>query len=278
MGGTTTRVASSKDMAKLHKIVKFPTNKAVSSQKLFIEDAILKVSDRAKVEFVCFGVPGTVDTATRKFLRMPNYPALNGKDFSELIDTRFGELVFVENDAALAALAEATLGSGKNAVDGKARIVAYLALGTGVGGARVDRTTFSYLAAEPGHQIISAEGRLCKGCGQHGCLEAYASGTSFTEMFGCNPIDCSNPAVWQQYASYLAIGIINVISMWRPDIIVLGGSVSNKFLLFEGPLRERLKELNFFDIPPIVKSQIGDEAGVYGGFLLTEKVIKKLVS
>ena len=270
MGGTTTRVASSKNLGKLYKIVKFPTNRDVRTQKLFIEDAILKVSDRGHVEYFCLGVPGTVDKDNKKFLRMPNYSQLNGKDFSELVDSKFGDNVYVENDATMAAVAEAMMGAGE---DDEFKSVAYLSLGTGVGGARVEKEHFSYLSAEPGHQIISAEGRICKGCGQQGCLEAYASGRSFKELFKINAEDCTDKTIWRQYSSYLAIGLINIISMWRPDIIILGGSVANKFGIFQSLLVERLIVLDFFDIPPIVKSKIGDEAGVYGGFLITERVL-----
>jgi predicted NBD/HSP70 family sugar kinase len=122
--------------------------------------------------------------------------------------------------------------------------------------------------------IVKAGGKLCRSCGQRGCLESYVSGKSFKEIYEVGPSKCDDAEVWEKYAHDLAPGIVNLVAMWGPDIIVLGGSISKKFEpFFKEPLIKKLEEEPLFDIPPIVKSVLGDDSGLYGGFLYLKQVL-----
>jgi len=194
-------------------------------------------------------------------------PAFSGFSFSEIVgDVVAPEKVLAENDASLGGLGEAVLGAGKNY-----EVVAYLTLSTGVGGVRIagkeidPHQNFS----EPGHMIIEEGGRKCEFCGQNGCLCAYTSGTAFENIYGMSSSVCEDPGIWTEYAKKLSLGVINIMAEWAPDVIVLGGSISNKFEQFiKEPLLAELAKQNFFEIPPIVKSELGDNSGIYGGFVL----------
>ncbi len=90
--------------------------------------------------------------------------------------------------------------------------------------------------------IINEDGKPFKLCGQKGCLSCYVSGAAFKEVYGVSPFRCEDKEVWTDYAKKLSLGIVNVIAMWGPDVLVLGGSISNKF---EGYFKEPLLDEHF---------------------------------
>jgi predicted NBD/HSP70 family sugar kinase len=121
--------------------------------------------------------------------------------------------------------------------------------------------------SEPGHVIIQEDGRHFDLCGQDGCVSAYISGTAFPQVYGVSPEDCEDPGIWEDYANKLALVINNVVAMWGPDVIVLGGSMSKKFEdFFREPLLHVVSEHPLFEIPPVVLNELGDKSGIFGGF------------
>ncbi len=265
IGGTKTRIASSKNLRDLHKVKKFPSSWNLKEEKLNILKGIEDVSDGKEVKCICIGVPGRVDYLNEKFFKMPNYSVLNDFPFDFLISGRFHKTkLLVENDAALAGLGEAVLGAGL-----QSKVTAYLTLGTGVGGVRVEKTikNVNYFYSEPGHQIIIKDGKYNSGTGHRGSLESYISGRAFEDIYGVKPDKCEIEAFWNDYAAYLAVGIHNICSMWGPDLIVLGGSLSKKYPIFKNELKRILSAEKFLTIPKIVTAEFADDAGLVGGLV-----------
>jgi glucokinase len=265
IGGTNTRVASSKDLVSLHKVERFKSSNDLNAEKKLLKQAILAVAADSKIDFISLGVPGVVDKTAQVFTKVPSYPDLNDKPFNFLIDAYFRNVpMVVENDAALAGLAESMMGAGKDF-----KSVSYLTLSTGVGGVHIDKPLkdFKPKAYEPGHQIIIQNGRYNDRCGQFGCLEAYVSGSSFEQVYKVKPENCADEIVWDDFSRHLASGIINVLAMWNPEVIVFGGKVSNKFGIFQPKLLSYLKKQRFFKLPALVQSEFMDDAGLYGGFI-----------
>ncbi len=272
LGGTNTRVASSKDLKSILGVEKVHTEQNVAIERKVILDAIRKLSGGEKIERTCIGIPGMVNKKNMKFNKIPNIPSLTGLSYEELFRNEIDPgILLVENDATLAGLGEAVMGAGQNY-----DVVAYLTLGTGVGGVRISGKKIDphQNYSEPGHMIIQEEGRFFKPCEQHGCLESYISGTAFKQIHGVSPSECEDQDIWDKYAKKLALGIINTLAMWGPDIVVLGGSMANKFeTYFKDPLLEQLSRHELFTIPPIVRSALGDDSGIYGGLVLLSQSI-----
>lgn len=179
------------------------------------------------------------------------------KPIKQKLSEIFGAEVLLENDTALVALGEASFGAGK----GK-NIVAYLGLGTGLGGARIvnGKIDQNALGFEPGHQIIVPDGKPCN-CGGKGHLETYVTGAYLHR----------ETADWNEAAKFLAIGLTNTIVHWSPDMVVLGGSVMQSISLTQ--VKTYLKDyLTIFPAPPeIVPAKLGHEAGFYGGLTIIKQ-------
>lgn len=199
------------------------------------------------------GIAGPFDTAHTRLLRAPHLPNWVGVNLKKEFEKAFGISVSLENDAALAGLGEAHFGAGKGR-----EIIAYINIGTGVGGARIvggriDKNAFGF---EPGRQLISMSAPYA--------LEEYISGRGLEARFGKKPFEIKDTGVWDEIANYLARGIANTIVHWSPNVVLLGGALANAMPL--DMLREQVKELLtiFPDLPPIEKAALGDSGGLWG--------------
>ncbi len=207
--------------------------------------------------------------------------------------------IYLENDANCAALAESVAGSAKG-VEHSITIT----LGTGIGGGVVINhkiySGFNYAASELGHMVIVYDGELCT-CGRKGCWESYASATGLirqtkeaavknsqslinklingdlskinakTAFDAAKQNDETGKQVVEQYIKYLAAGLINVINIFEPEILVIGGGVCNEGEYLLKPLRRLVKEgIYCKGIPEteIKVAQMGNEAGIVGAAML----------
>ncbi len=166
------------------------------------------------VEQAVIGIAGVLNREKNMLLWSPHLPEWAGKDLKTALEAGLGVPVMLENDAAVAALGEATHG----AANGYA-IVAYVTIGTGVGGARIvdgsiDRSAFGY---EIGHQYISEDLRL----------EELVSGTAVLKEQGVPAKEIADEGVWSEYERRFARGLYNTLLHWSPDCVVLGGSMMN---------------------------------------------------
>ena len=206
--------------------------------------------------------------------------------------------VFLGNDADAAALAEVYAGAARgydNAV--------VLTLGTGVGGGFVfDKKIFTGcgFGTEPGHIIIVVDGVPC-GCGARGCLESYASVTALIREAKCimakspdsllhklcggddsqingriifdavKQGDSAAEMIVDDYVKYLGAGIASLCNALRPQVVILGGGVSHAGEPLFKPLDKVVESLIFVteegEIPPILKAELGNDAGIIGAAL-----------
>ena len=204
--------------------------------------------------------------------------------------------VKISNDANVAALGEAKFGAGK---DYKNSIL--VTLGTGVGGGIIiDGKLFEgnkSAGAEIGHIVIEHGGEPCS-CGRRGCFEAYSSATALKKRTKWAMEEDAGSAMWKKYTSdtasgktafefadcdtsarevvdwyidYLACGLINLANAFRPEVIMLGGGVSNQGEELTGPLQEILdREIFAASYAPVkvTRATLGSSAGVYGAVAL----------
>ncbi len=272
LGGTSTRIASSKDLKTFHKVEKFHTASNLSLERQLVNDAIQKVVDDGEVEHICIGVPGFVDRYERRFGNIVNFPELSGLNYGDFFLVGDTDNIIVENDAALAGLAESKRGEAS-----AHKVVGYLTLSTGVGGIRIQNKKLSRIQgkSEPGHMIIVEDGEYDEVCGQSGCLHAYLSGSMFEKVYGVKAPLTEDPDIWEKYGKHLATGIINLCAMWDPSIVVLGGSISHKMDLFGPSMFRNLDNQDLFKVPEIIRSEIGDNNGLLGGFDLIAQILEE---
>ena len=200
------------------------------------------------------GFPGAIRRPKGRVEAAPNLKAWNGTELRGIFEKELGRRVAIDNDANLAALAEYVWGNGKGA-----NPLILFTLGTGIGGGIIlDGRIFHGAwggAAELGHQTIEFDGKLC-GCGNRGCLEAYAGtkgivsrawellredrGSLLWEMMGgdygsLNPEIIGNAArdgdavalkVTSETASALGVATANMMNILNPECILFGGGVA----------------------------------------------------
>ena len=254
-------------------------------------------------------VAGPVDSETGTLSDPPNLPLLDGVSLKTLWEPSLGCPVLVGNDANLAALGEYRFGAGRVNREQPVppRTLVYITVSTGIGGGVVDRGQMflgaNGLAAEIGHMTIDSGGAApqCQ-CGNRGCLESMASGTAIAriaavrvsgeesrilEYAGGKVEAITSEIVFQAAAQgdvlanaildgvvfALGVGLTNVLHLYNPDLVVLGGGVTTglaqldllpriQALMMERAMSKRHKD---FRLAP---SQLGDAVGMAGAAAL----------
>jgi fructokinase len=227
------------------------------------------------------GTPGAISPRTG-LLKNSNTVCMNGQPVKTDLAKLLGRNIEIQNDANCFAMAEALLGAGK----GK-KLVFGVIMGTGCGGGIVHKgevfTGAQAIAGEWGHMSIDPNGPLCY-CGQKGCIETFISGGGlekrYAEKFGAKkPLKeiekefyAGEPqAVEFMHCFFDRFGraMANLIDILDPDIVVIGGGVSNfKALYTEGVAQVRKYVFTDELETPIVKHRLGDSAGVFGAALV----------
>lgn len=227
------------------------------------------------------GTPGTLSRVTGK-LKNSNTLCLNNTLSIHDLEMRLGVPIRLENDANCFALAEAVHGAGS----GK-RIVFGVIMGTGCGGGLIIdgkiHRGLQGLGGEWGHTAIDPAGPLCY-CGSRGCVETFISGGGLERRYferygervtvktllersrgGAEPAR----AFIEEFFSLFGRSLANLINMLDPDIVVMGGGLSNIDEIYSRGIEEVRKNI-FSDelLTPIAKNQLGDSAGVIGAALL----------
>lgn len=253
----------------------------------------------AEMEWVGIGSPGVADLDAGTIVYANNI-GFYDVPLRDRLEEKLGKTVYIGNDANAAAYGEFMAGAAK----GSKSMIA-ITLGTGVGGGIVldskIYTGFNFAGAELGHTTLIAGGRPCS-CGRTGCFEAYCSATAlinFTkEAMEANPDskmwelcdgnlanvngitafngmragDRAAKEVTDAYISYFSQGILNIVNIFQPEIICIGGGVSKEGDLLLNPVRELLKTESYSRFcakqPKIVTAKLGNDAGVIGAALL----------
>jgi fructokinase len=228
------------------------------------------------------GAPGAISPRTGLLKNAPNTACLIGRPFARDLRARLGRDFAIDNDANCFALAEALHGAGRGR-----RVVFGVILGTGCGGGIVIdgrvHVGLQAIAGEWGHMVIDPGGPLCH-AGHRGCVEAFISGSGlegrYRERAGTRKSALEVVAAWRggephaaaamtDYFAHFGQALGNLINILDPDIVVLGGGLSNVDELYTRGVDEVAKRV-FSDSleTPIVKHALGDSAGVIGAALI----------
>jgi glucokinase len=257
------------------------------------EDAGVGLS---QVAAIGIGVPGMLDMEKGLTLFLPNLPGTWPRvPLAQRIKEAAGPPTFLLNDVRAITLGEKTYGAGR-----KVENMVCLAIGTGIGGGVVvgGRLLLGLdgTAGEVGHQIIDPFGPRC-GCGNRGCLEAFASGPAIASMgvravkqglttrIGelCNyDLNAINPElicraalegdavareIYETAGFYIGIAVANLIAVLSPQMVVIGGGVAQAGELLLAPIRETARQrtkLTPFEKVQIVQAELGTNAGMMG--------------
>ena len=266
-----------------------------------VVDAVRDVRGSAEpaVEGVGFGIPCTIDQRRGVAVQAVNL-ALADVPFRDLMTERLDLPVFVDNDANAAALAEHRFGAARGA-----RHSVTLTIGTGIGGGLIldDRVYRGWqgAGAELGHMVVDLDGPPCQGnCPNRGCLEAVASGTALEREARAAAAEAPESALGRALAEgrevhgplvselahdgdqaalgvltligrRLGVGIANIVNVFNPEVVVLGGGVLGAGDLLLDPAREEMRSRA---LPPgrdsvrVVAARFGAEAGMVGAAAL----------
>lgn len=267
IGGTKMRLAVSRDGKTLGApIIVSTPEKFFEGMQLFKEITIglIRANKADKVKAVAGGVAGPLDSKKTKLLRAPNLSGWVGKPLAQELKKMFKAPVHLENDAALAGLGEGVYGAGRGH-----KIVAYLTVSTGVGGARIvdGRIDASAFGFEPGHQLVGSSGKT---------LGSYISGNSLQKRFHLPAKEIKDKKVWDETARWLSMGLHNTIVHWSPEVVVLGGSIMHDISLALVK-RELKKTLIIFPrLPEIKKAELGDTAGLWGALDFMKHIARSM--
>jgi glucokinase len=247
---------------------------SVTSQLAEVAAAV--IAEWGPVASVGVGVPGLYDPATGCIRFLPNVPGpWAGHAVAGPVATAAGAPAFLINDARAFGLAELRLGAGRGASS-----MIGLTLGTGVGGViAVDGRVHQGhdgTGGELGHQTIDPDGPWC-GCGNRGCVEAYARadqiaaacGTATAEeaIRAAQAGDARALAGFAEVGRYLGIGIANAVVVVNPDRIVIGGGVAAAGELLFAPIRAEIARrvtITAVDDVVLVAAELGTLAGAIG--------------
>lgn len=270
-----------------------------------ITEDIISVSGRlCKEEGVAFSNLAWIGVATPGIVKGDTVASAfnlgwNNVPFVRILEKASGRRCYIANDANAAAYAEAVWGAGRGAKS----LIAFT-LGTGVGGGivfdgRIWEGTNGF-AAEMGHMLVQKSGRLCS-CGKRGCLEAYCSATALIKetrrmmnlypdsimwkdvsgnlerVNGKTPFramergDAAATIVINEFIDYLSHGVSNIINIFQPDVVCIGGGISREGEVLLAPLRDRVYHTSFgkdTEKTKLVCAEFRNDAGIIGAALL----------
>lgn len=306
LGGTNIAVGVVDDNYKIIGKGKVKTNSPRPAEEIFddiakainlaVEDAGLTMDD---ISCVGVGTPGSVNKETGEIefsnnLKFDHVPA------KKMLEERTGKPCVFENDANAAALGEAYAGAG----NGVKNLVA-VTLGTGVGsgiilGGKV-LGGINDAAGEMGHMVIVVDGDQCN-CGRKGCWERYASATALISQTKAKMQECPDSKMWElcdgnidnadgrtafnamyagdkaakevvdRYIYYVSVGVTNIVNTFQPDVVCIGGGISNEGENLLGPVRKYVEAERYTKYSKkqtkICKAVLGNDAGIIGAALV----------
>ena len=264
-----------------------------------IKKAGLTVND---IEYAGIASPGSADPALGMVHYANNLPFVEFHIADTLKKYLAVEKVLVENDANAAAKGEAVAGAAKGC-----NHAVMITLGTGLGGGIIiDKQVYSgfnFAGAELGHMVIEYNGRQCT-CGRKGCWEAYSSATGLISMTkdklakikdtdsvmfklveenngevsgrtaftAAKQGDKAGLEVVDEYINYLVCGISNIINIFQPEVLCIGGGVCNEGEYLTKPLIEKVSREQYTrdnsNKTQIKIAALGNDAGIIGAAAL----------
>ena len=304
LGGTSIRAALVDAKGALHKRTEALTAADAGAEVVVDQLRRIAISAIAGVDPGCLvGVgicaPGPLDAEHGIVLATPTIAGFVDLPLTAMLEERIGLPVRLENDGIAAALGEWRFGAGV----GHNNLV-YVTVSTGVGGGviadgRVLRARRG-MAGHVGHMTIVRDGESCA-CGNRGCWEAYASGTALAKRasiraahcpstaLGLNGVAIDGLAVFDaarkgdalakelvlEEADLLGIGIANLLHLYSPDVVVMGGGLSNGFDLLRAGIIARVNATAMppFRDTPVMRAALGANSGLIGASILAFELV-----
>lgn len=273
VGGTKISAVAGDDHGNILASVRKPTVRHLGRNRLLEQlksmgDEVLREAGSGKPDMIGVIFAALVDSARGEVITSPNIPGLDHFDVASPLEEYFNAPVTLENDASAATIAESLYGSGRGVEN-----FVYLTLSTGIGGgAFVNGKLYRGphgLAGEFGHMVVMSNGPTC-GCGRKGCLEAIAGGKGIARrvsesissvrdssiLSGMRPDQIDAAGVFsamrkgdmfsrliiEETIYYLAVGLVNIITMLDPEVIIIGGGIARAGKDLFTPLRAAVKE------------------------------------
>ena len=308
VGGTNVKIALVDGEGKIIYSNSVPTyaqmgyEYTVNNIKQAIRDLMKETNTDAKeIEGIGFDFPGQVDYKTGVVKLAPNIPGWVNVPIAQMIEEEFNIPTRIDNDVRCAALGELKFGAGKGCEN-----FVCITVGTGIGSGLVINGQLVLVAAnaagEIGHIKLQMNGGPICGCGDTGCLEAFASGpsivamaqeylkggksTKFREMAGADgeitpyivakAAEAGDPVakrIFEIVGSYIGMGLVSVINLLNPEKVIIGGGVAAAGDLLLDPIRKTIKERAMVvagNSVEIVPAELGNSAGVIGASMLVE--------
>ena len=297
VGGTKIAAAVVTPEGEVLNEVRYPSSGPKERLLSSMARSVNEVRNGFEVGGVCLAVPGTVSTVENKIIDAPNLHAIEGIPLKDELEERTGLTTTVENDANAAAWGEFRFGAGS-----EVRHLIFITLGTGIGGGVISHGVLLRGAqgagGELGHITIQATGPRC-GCGNHGCLEALASGTAIArrarEVASEEPDsalgqlaveravlgedvaglarqgDEAAISVLRETGVWLGIGLAGFVNVFNPEVIAIGGGAARAGdLILDAARHEvRLRAMSpSRDLVEIKEATLGAESGVLGAAAL----------
>lgn len=271
--------------------IAFCTEELLQKNHLSMED----------ISSIGIGVPGSANKETG-VIEFANNLSFGNVAFAPMLSNRLKKKINFDNDANAAAWGEYLAGVGKGR---KVKSLAAITIGTGIGGGfiidgRIQQGV-NYASAEFGHMVIDRNGIECN-CGRKGCLEAYASATALIHQtkqamktnsssilweLCCHDLnqvegktifdaikreDVLAKEVFSQYISYLGTGVVNIINIFQPDILCIGGGISNVKEILLDPLKAIVAKESYAreskKQTDLCIAALNNEAGIIGAAFL----------
>ncbi|MBI4653622.1 MAG: ROK family protein [Nitrospirae bacterium] len=297
IGGTNIKIVRIYENGEILEKVAEPTPLDNITDKLFTIVKSLLMSD---VIGIGFGIAGIIDRKNGVVLESPNIPDINNSHVKEIFEKKFSLPVVIENDANAYAYGEKLAGTGKEFNNFVA-----LTLGTGLGSGAIYKGELFEGAFEIGHMVIETDGRYCT-CGGFGCLESYASGRAVVEQvisllekgeksilreyhngnfYKITPEivykaafegDTLSRNIFRELGKYLGIGIANIINIFSPEAIILGGGLVGAWDLFIEELKAEVYKRTIKSLSSHVEilKTILEEGGAIGAAGLVFKKVR----
>ena len=305
VGGTNVKIALVDDKGSILYSNSVPTRAEMGYEYTVnnIKQAIRDLMSETKVtgiEGIGFDFPGQIDYKNGIVRLAPNIPGWVNIPIAKIIEDEFKIPTRIDNDVHCAALGELNFGAGKGCEN-----FICMTVGTGIGSGIVINGKLvrgaSNAAGELGHiKLQMHEGPLC-GCGDHGCLEAFASGpsivaiaeeyilggksTKFRELASGGEItpfivaeaakqgDPVARRIFARIGEYIGFGLSSVVNLLNPEKIIIGGGVADAGDILLDPIKETIKKRAMVvagSAVEIVPAKLGNTAGVIGASLLIE--------
>ncbi len=250
------------------------------------------------LEGVCVGIPGVLDASADSIISCPNARSLEGAGLGSAIEGTLGLPVILENDVNMAAVAEGWIGAGVGV-----QHFLFVSIGTGIGlGIVINGSLYNGTgnAGEGGHVVVADWGPVC-GCGRRGCYETLGSGLAIEAAYSyghparecvesggkliydmSDSVSVSAVEVFQRYRSgdklarrviedaayYMGVGVANLINLFAPQLVVIGGGLGTGEWEFISPIIDHIcsthVRIGIRGKYRMVRSTVGVDAGVLG--------------